>query len=98
MSASGRDRGMSKHTPGPWRVCPTDFRAVEGPDYLIVADIRSYNKDDSNLIAAAPDLLAALEAAIKANVHSLPPNCRAIGDEAPWVIQSRAAIKKAKGE
>jgi len=81
------------HTPGPWQVCKSDFRAVEGPDGQIIADIRApareNGREDARLIAGAPDLLAALERAI--------PEIAAVG--IPDLLeQARAAIKKARGE
>jgi hypothetical protein len=57
MRASGR----VPHTPGPWEVCDLDFRAIEGPDGRIVADLRSFNPSDAALVAAAPEMLAALK-------------------------------------
>ena len=84
---------MSKHTPGPWQVAKLDSRVVEtasGPAQgLVVADIRSplseHGREDAALIAAAPDLLAALKA-IKPYL---------VGGEA---IIANAAIAKAEGE
>ena len=51
----------------------------------------TYDKSDSAIIAAAPDLLAALESLMDdADV------CEVAGDDA--IRQARAAIAKAKGE
>lgn len=54
----------AKHTPGPWVETTgnaTDLRWVEAPG-VDVAEVRSGNPADVRLIAAAPDLLAALDA------------------------------------
>lgn len=58
------------HTPGPWKMSHLDYRAIEGPDGLVVADIRTRSMDDSALIAAAPDLLGFAKWLVK----NLPPN------------------------
>lgn len=55
---------MSKHTPGPWTYCMTD-----GTNYARITcdqtggdNLRGYcGEANARLIAAAPDLLAALE-------------------------------------
>lgn len=55
---------MSKHTPGPWEVSTNgtdwDVCAPDGGDMLV--DLRGCENAEANarLIAAAPDLLAAL--------------------------------------
>ena len=50
------------HTPGPWTPYGLDWRMVVDKDSAVIADIRT-NNADARLIAAAPDLLAALEEA-----------------------------------
>lgn len=62
----------SQHTPGPWRYCKTNGSPTDGchmiagatPGYL--AEVRDCGSGDveanASLIAAAPDLLAAIEA------------------------------------
>lgn len=78
------------HTPGPWRIGDGESSRVylvNGPDgaigEVVYADAR--NPADARLIAAAPDLLAALEEC----VSTLRPYYRNI---------ARAAIAKARGE
>ncbi|MCE1001859.1 hypothetical protein [Pseudomonas sp. NMI1173_11] len=93
---------MSKHTPGPWRVgrhsseviadMPADppFRGMTDDcvkhygGYLVA---ESCAADDARLIAAAPELLEALE--------NLENDCGQIPDHAWELIQS--AIAKARG-
>jgi hypothetical protein len=56
------------HTPGPWTVTLGDTIAGAPAYWLIegaggvVGDVQSVNADDARLIAAAPALLAALQA------------------------------------
>lgn len=89
---------MSAHTPGPWTTFPRGGnRGVDichsGNKALAVTVHDPEENDDanSNLIAAAPDLLAALKSI--AEGCSFPENDvqRAIRDRA------RAAISKAEG-
>jgi hypothetical protein len=84
---------MAQHTPGPWKVERiNDTNYVMGRVGHVIAEVpadRNYKaKADVNaaLIAAAPDLLAALEA-----VLDMPNNSLAL-------YEARAAIAKAKGE
>ena len=96
---------MSKHTPGPWAIEKKSEghsivnRSFEGDEWCIAevykqTDIAIAN---ANLIAAAPDLLEALDYALSALAH-----CRA--DKGYGSMQSRAAhlaanaIAKARGE
>jgi hypothetical protein len=84
----------TKHTPGPWvlRDGTPLFRVVGGEHRTTVAGDIS-NDANARLIAAAPDLLAALEA-IEAYEDSEPaPGTR----EAEISAMRRAAIAKATG-
>ena len=93
---------MSAHTPGPWEwdgdVWEYD-RETEAPWLMsaktgmpvIQGDIDCM-RDDARLIAAAPDLLEALEAALLLVDMSTSYRREDIAQ------QSRAAIAKAKGE
>jgi hypothetical protein len=71
-----------------WKVADLDWRIIEDCEGNVVADIRSSNPDDSYLIAAAHDLLDALEEIVGlvhlTNIHR---------DE---LDNAYAAIKKAK--
>jgi hypothetical protein len=93
------------HTPGPWAVEPvgtadngkTICEVVTSARGEMVASHMYY--DDAQLIAAAPDLLVALESAVKF-IDSEYPNSSV--DKywpaiAPIVAQGKAAIKKARG-
>lgn len=87
---------MNKHTPGPWKTHLTDDTLVVDGNGLVIAHMGGlYLGDDSpmeanaRLIAAAPDLLAALEV--------IAADSRWTSGE-PTLMQARAAIAKAKGE
>jgi hypothetical protein len=109
-----------KHTPGPWRVGPVDDTRVEDANGNEVAQIDGdYNHPDTwplmeanaRLIAAAPDLLAALHEGRRAiGDHFAPNDCYATGPltgnhyrdlvECPacsFIAIYEAAIAKAEG-
>lgn len=84
----------TKHWPGPWTLVPRRDRYVNvycGPHDVALA-VRPCN---AQLIAAAPDMLAALERLLGCpdlNLDELEPEtCEAIE-------QARAAIVKARGQ
>ena len=91
---------MSNHTPGPWGV-EYDGSLVMGrqvvptpsPDTASVEE----RKANARLIAAAPDLLDALEALIPLVEWALKEQSPPYFD-GPLVVQSCVAIAKAKGE
>lgn len=102
---------MNKHTPGPWSaVIGSSFWTVEeGGGQRIANTLDSecvfigsdeYNHSEANahLIAAAPDLLEALESALEA-FEEIQGSCstdRIICQEESQ--KARAAIAKAKGQ
>jgi hypothetical protein len=85
---------MSKHTPGPWRY--EEFgpnviiKATKNPMLSVVHSLyhesREQMEANACLIAAAPELLEALEIAL---------DC---AGDAWWAEKAEAAIAKAKGE
>lgn len=93
---------MSGHTPGPWRASPWSAAemavnaTVDGKPFLVAG----YSLPaDAKLIAAAPELLAALEQFVAEYVELVES-----GDAGFWsaedeakVIKARAAIAKATG-
>jgi hypothetical protein len=84
------------HTPGPWEFDPIDRVIVKGGAEIAHMG-RSANGADVRLIAAAPELLEALEAFDKAAKESTT----IIGFAAKafkLLTKTRAAIAKAKGE
>lgn len=94
----------SKHTPGPWKY---DFQSVDrewaivtNPYGLIVANVNADSRQTANarLIAAAPDLLEALEQimpSIEDNDSITASQIRHVYADA--LNAARAAIAKAKG-
>ena len=88
---------MGKHTTGPWNVgTGENSDSVMAKGYFIATchDAAGYDSDDrtieynAKLIAAAPDLLEALQSALqtaKFEKHAARP----------WHHEARAAIKKA---
>ena len=85
---------MAEHTPGPWRSESPYVSAPSGEHRKMVADCDQYLSDDeceanTRLIAAAPELLAALEGLMH-------PHGGVIGTTK--VIAMRNLIAKARGE
>jgi len=86
---------MATHTPGPWAAIPDSREDSEGDWYIIAPDedviTTGLSEPDAALIAAAPDLLAALK-----EVRGCP-------QAAPWLVRTgawdllNAAIAKAEG-
>lgn len=97
-----------KHTPGPWRTFQDVIIGTVSPAYTICSfasrlkggDYDPKTFPDMDLIAAAPDLLAALEETL---LHYV--TLANSGDCGHWnpetedhVKQARAALARAKGE
>ena len=103
---------MNKHTPGPWWTTDHGIRDVggyiahtnsvqryEGQDERYAREVAQRDAD-KRLLAAAPDLLEALEA-----LAGLYPSSEEMNEsddysvtEIDWVEIARAAIAKATGE
>lgn len=56
------------HTPGPWRAIPLkdngsvySYAVKSGDDYIFIGGVASVTEENANLIAAAPEMLEALE-------------------------------------
>jgi len=94
---------MAEHTPGPWRV---DGREIIYDDtsglpyvvaktglYVLTPNMDANAEANARLIAAAPDLLEALEAVLHDSYHQLDSQ---MTDETERKVL--AAIAKAKGE
>ena len=82
----------TQHTPGPWGYTAGPTYCAIRTDARVIADMRlvglHYNKADATLIAAAPDLLEALQAVIAEHEDGYGLKC---------VKQVQAAIAKATG-
>ena len=90
----------AKHTPGPWHLGKEGyyFQSVRDQNEHITADVNITRSDgeggaNARLIAAAPDLLAALEAIIK----MIGPYAGQ-GRMDAEIAAARSAIAKARGE
>ena len=90
------------HTPGPWRLLsPLNGHMICDRAQLVVAVCTNGNEEsNANLIAAAPELLAALNETLDTYVALANS-----GDAGNWnpedelhVVNARAAIAKATGE
>ena len=98
---------QAKHTPGPWKVGRhSDERTlvVGGPDTDGICECYDWNgphvtgKPNARLIAAAPELLEALKAALPAlrRIHSMTPGGPKASDALNRLNLARAAIDKAQ--
>ena len=90
-----------KHTPAPWslEVRRGEKWDIDSDSGILVAE--TYSPNDALLIAAAPDLLEALELIVmeRAWYRSERPEGYNIEDRLnAWEETARAAIAKAKGE
>jgi hypothetical protein len=89
------------HTPGPWRAEPirrrglvVGFQIIAGPDGNPIAEVRWPGPnlpDNARLIAAAPQLLEALEALLEAT--SLPA-----AERQQLLRRARRAVRAARGD
>lgn len=98
---------MSAHTPGPWRLvewtAPDDYgwsiKIGDAPHRLEVSAWSASSEADAHLIAAAPELLEALER-LADTTQGLDVTFRSAAEESTAedaLGQARAAIAKARG-
>jgi hypothetical protein len=91
----------TQHTPGPWYIdCQNEsaaigYRAIVDKDGYTVCSPSPMGQANARLIAAAPDLLAALIAFDNAFSHYCEGDPDS--DEVSALYQAREAIAKAKG-
>ena len=92
----------NQHTPGPWKYDSTWGLIKYGKTEICA--LHSGNEANAHLIAAAPDLLSAvdscLEIMIRAIGERLPINKGTECEETDWLAairKARAAIAKAEG-
>ena len=91
---------MADHTPGPWKWDGYDIRA-SNDEIILTSDGRFGSDADCHLIAAAPDLLAALKLAlemIEMSVRTRDPNWDGTVKDGRAISNARAAIAKAEGK
>lgn len=97
------------HTKGPWKVDKGCFTvraeclpvvAATGLDHGVVC-VAVESTSDAQLIAAAPELLAALrhcERALEFQAEYFPEESAARQASKEWAAEARAAISKAEGK
>lgn len=84
----------AQHTPGPWTVEHEAGRAcITGADMIVIEEAVTRRRADISLIAAAPELLEALE-----RVDEMLPLLARADSRAEARALIRAAIAKARGE
>ena len=86
---------MSKHTPGPWEIGNNMILKVINGSYFSIAEVNDWEDEtvpNARLIAAAPELLAALQ--IVWGKHAVGALTLPSGD----LERIEAVIAKAKGE
>jgi hypothetical protein len=92
---------MSKHTPGPW-FAKADPNSSSRDDWVIgieggtIDEVAVCSKRDAALIAASPDLLAALRSIV--NLWDHHASAHGDGTIFPLHVAARAAIAKAEGK
>ena len=86
---------LGKHTPGKWQAVKmaqqigcAEWCVQYGDDGEHIADV-VYEEADAHLIAAAPELLAALEESVREIGYTLPSD---------YVKRYESALKKARGK
>jgi hypothetical protein len=89
-----------KYTAEPWTIAAGPTYCAIRTDARVIADMRlvglHYNKADATLIAAAPDLLEALQNLFDADMeHVLMGDGK--DDQIEAIAKARAAIAKATG-
>ena len=103
---------MSKHTPAPWDAVDeghavviyggADVDSQDRPTVKPVCEVADTDHEEANarLIAAAPDLLAALDNIMGyfRSGNEIPVERATIMANAPEIEAARAALKKARGE
>ena len=97
---------MSKHTPGPWKIIRHEdmpnTRWIGSSDAESFGDgfatVWSVGKHNARLIAAAPELLEALQITYDALCISYPLHSTDMDKRGAIMAQARAAIAKATGE
>ena len=89
---------MSKHTPGPWAIRQEKegwCRIYAPKDYYVGGEIAHYvSNANANLIAAAPDMLEALQSLIACDFGA--NGWTETAEQA--AIKARTAVLKATGE
>ena len=93
----------TQHTPGPWFVDINGEGAITAPDGMLIARMQNAYRDDlresnARLIAAAPELLAALQDLAEEAARSVYPQPDKPDSAWAKLVRARAAIAKATGK
>lgn len=99
-----------KHTPGPWHVAGYKYSSPEriyDDVYFgnnkqnricrLFTDDNDCQKANARLIAAAPELLAALQNALNVLAGIASGDLETVNRDSPAILAARAAIKNATG-
>jgi hypothetical protein len=97
------------YTPGPWSIAGRGYTIFGSDDAVVISSFDAETDEEeeryianARLIAAAPDLLAALEGVIEDSMALARGYAAATGDrltdEGEGIRRARAAIAKARGE
>lgn len=93
---------MNKHTPGPWATAEGSTYCAIRTDARVIADMRlmgfHYNKADAALIAAAPDLIASVDAFLDIMDAMIADGIELSDNEAAARAQGLAVIARVRGE
>ena len=96
---------MTKHTPGPWRFTPRNnwnewskpiVQRGEQGGFCVEGLSTEAEDADARLIAAAPELLEALQIGYAETMDYIDRN-KLGGENNHWLVLARAAIAKATG-
>lgn len=99
MNDTTKQTALPSHTPGPWEAWDDDGTGTL--PCVLAKQVTSYGNfyvaqcnvfEDAKLIAAAPDLLEALESLLSQDEYALRPMLPAVRDKV------YAALKKARGQ
>lgn len=85
-----------QHTPMPWIWLEGDEQIVGGGNRIVVYELNT-NEYDARLIAAAPELLAALNEIVGGDRWLVDDHSIGSAEAERIVMQARAAIAKAEG-
>lgn len=89
---------MDKHTPGPWRIGNAGSAVFQATGIKLVADLARLenHKANAQLIAAAPELLAALRD-LASKCHGDQMNEAARSAKNAAIYRAMEVIRKAEG-
>jgi len=88
----------NKHTPGPWHQLPGNNIVIESQSGNVALCNLARNSDaDARLIAAAPELLEALNGLYEDQLDYIRINNLSGAENNHWMKAAKAAIAKAVG-